>query len=291
MIDSGVSTNPGTLQPLAAEAVSSGQKLIVPGRTEPTEVVETAVEHDDFGVPALVLATLETGETVRIAAGSTVQAALPENHAVSTADVGSPEALIAQAAAVHPESPRVHELADRLAKGVNFKSGSNLQDIRDLALTLFVDLADAGNALRICNLLTDLPFDGNFGRWKWIEGCLALAAHLTYDDADPSRSEAYVASLRAADHAELDPLRNKLAAAMRQRQLNEPNLYDPEIARSAGAGTATAEKEWRTLRLVTLLHLRAHGGSETLAADVLDRRVANELLAIRSLKARLGGSG
>lgn len=278
MIDSDVQAS---VQPLAAEAVTAGRRLVLPGGERISEVVDTVVERDDFGVPAIIVATLASGEKVRMAAGSTVQAEAAEDLPTIFADEGSPEALIAHAAAVHPESARVQELAERLTRGVNFKSGSSLQDIRDLAMTLYVDLSDAPNALRVCDLLTDQPFDGNFGRWNLIEGCLALAAHLTANDADASRSAAYSAALRTADDAETDPLKAKLAAAVRQRQLNEPNLYDREIARAAN--NPASEKDWRDLRLTVLLYLRAHGGSETLSADALDRRIGNELSAIRAL--------
>ena len=286
MIDSDVDSR---VQPLAAEAVSAGRKILLPGGERTSEVVETAVEHDDFGVPAIVVATLESGETVRIATGSTVQAEAPDELAHIVTDEGSPEALVAHVAAIHAESPRVNELAERLTRGVNFKSGSSLQDIRDLALTLYVDLSDATSALRVCDLLTDQPFDGNFGRWNLIEGCLALAAHLTQDDGDGSRAAGYSAALRTADDAETDPLKAKLAAAVRQRQLNEPNLYDREIARSTK--DPAAEKDWRGLRLTVLLYLRAHGGSETLGAEALDRRIGHELLAIRALNGKTAASG
>ncbi|WP_323960189.1 hypothetical protein GC088_01655 [Arthrobacter sp. JZ12] len=285
MIDSDVDAR---VQPLAAEALSAGRRLLLPGGERTAEVVDTAVEHDDFGVPAVVVVTLESGETLRIATGSTVQVEPAEEMPLITADEGSPEALVAHVAAIHPESPRVQELAERLTRGVNFKSGSNLQDIRDLALTLYVDLSDPASALRVCDLLTDQPFDGNFGRWNLIEACLALAAHLT-SESDPSRAAAYSAALRTADDAETDPLKAKLAAAVRQRQLNEPNLYDREIARASD--DPAVEKDWRGLRLSVLLYLRAHGGSETLSPEALDRRIGHELLAIRALGVRLSTSG
>lgn len=285
MIDSDVDAR---VQPLAAEALSAGRRLLLPGGERTGEVVDTAVEHDDFGVPAVVVVTLESGESLRIATGSTVQVEPAEEMPLIIADEGSPEALVAHVAAVHPESPRVQELAERLTRGVNFKSGSNLQDIRDLALTLYVDLSDPASALRVCDLLTDQPFDGNFGRWNLIEACLALAAHLT-SESDPSRAQRYSAALRTADDAETDPLKAKLAAAVRQRQLNEPNLYDREIARASD--DPAVEKDWRGLRLSVLLYLRAHGGSETLSPEALDRRIGHELLAIRALGVRLSTSG
>ncbi len=270
-------------RPLPAEAVAAGQRIALPDGTGYTEVTGVEVESDDFGVPALVVASLAGGGTLRLASGSIVSveaAGTPVAPAVA-ADDGSPEELVAQVAALHAGSPRVAELAERLARGINFKSGSNLQDLHDLALTLFVDRGDAAGALKTADLLTGLGFDGNFGRWKWVESALAMAAYLTRDD-EP-RSAAYSAALRVADEAETDPLRAKLNAQMRQRQLNNPNLYDPEILRATAAGDRAAEKDWRVLRLGALLYLRAHGGSETLAREVLDRRIANELNAVAAL--------
>ncbi|MHA7274729.1 DUF6707 family protein [Arthrobacter sp. TMT4-20] len=277
---------PTRIRRVGAEAVTAGHHIIGPAGADPAEVVETDIETDDFGTPAVVVATLESGDTLRIAAGSQVQITVDDGAPVVgaiPAQDGTPEAVIAHAVSVHPESAQLQGLADRLTKGVNFKSGSNLQDVHDLAVSLLVDFADAANALRVCDLLTPLPFDGNFGRWKWIEGALALASYLAYDDGDVARSEAYSASLRTADDAETDPLKAKLAAAVRQRQLNAPNLYDPEISRAAAAGDAAVERAWRVVRLSSLLYLRSHGGSETLTADELTRRIHNELVAIRAL--------
>ena len=57
-----------------------------------------------------------------------------------------------------------------------------------------------------------------------------------------------------------------MKAKVRQRSLNEPNLYDKEIFRSIDNSNHEAEREWRLLRLESLLFLRAHGGSETIGA-------------------------
>ncbi|MBE0008208.1 MULTISPECIES: DUF6707 family protein [unclassified Arthrobacter] len=280
------SRKPTRVRRLNAEAVAAGHHIIGPAGTEAAEVVETVIETDDYGTPAVVVATLDSGQTLRIATGSQVQVAVDEREVAAgsiPAQDGTPEAVIAHVVSVHPESEHLQGIAERLTRGMNFKSGSNLQDVHDLALSLLVDFADAANARRVCDLLTELPFDGNFGRWKWIEGALALASYLAFDDGDADRADAYSASLRTADDAETDPLKAKLAAAVRQRQLNAPNLYDPEINRAAAAGDTKAEKDWRVVRLTVLLYLRSHGGSETLTADELARRIHNELVAIRAL--------
>jgi hypothetical protein len=281
-----VEKNSMQTRPLPAEAVAAGQRIALPGGSGYAEVSAVEVESDDFGVPAVVIASLADGGTLRIASGSAVSVEAAPGAPVApavAADDGSPEELVAQVAALHVGSARVTELAERLARGINIKSGSNLQDLHDLALTLFVDRGDTDGALRTADLLTGLGFDGNFGRWKWIESALAMAAYLTREDE--ARSAAYSEALRVADEAETDPLRAKLNARVRQRQLNDPNLYDPEILRATAAGDRKAEKDWRVLRLGALLYLRAHGGSETLAREVLDRRIANELSAVAGLSA------
>lgn len=277
---------PTLVRRVSAEAVTAGHQIITPASPEPTEVVATDIENDDFGTPSVVVATLDSGDTLRIATGSQVQIAVDDEAGAGSipAQDDTPEAIIAHAVSVHPEGAELQGIAERLSNGVNVKSGSNLQDVHDLALSLLVDYADATNALRVCDLLTPLPFDGNFGRWKWIEGALALASYLAYDDGDTARADTYSASLRSADDAETDPLKAKLAAAVRQRQLNAPNLYDPEIGRAATAGDQAAEKDWRVVRLTALFYLRSHGGSETLMTQELTRRIHNELVAIRALQ-------
>ena len=273
-----------------AELLSPGQKLVPgDGAAAPlAPVAGTSLEDDDFGTPALVIVKLEDGETVRLAYASSVRVLAP-------APEGSPSDAVRQipseednaaeilsaAAAAHPENAAVQEITSRLERGLNVKSGSNLQDVRDLAHLLFVDLGDADNALKVCNIITGLPFDGNFGRWNWIQGTLALAAHITHEAGDDESAAAYSQAVRAADASETDPLKAKLAAELLQRQLNEPNLYDREIHRAAEAGNADSEREWRILRLNSLLYLRAHGGSQTLSDAELERRIRTELIAVR----------
>ncbi|NKX51668.1 hypothetical protein HER39_14065, partial [Arthrobacter deserti] len=79
-----------------------------------------------------------------------------------------------------------------------------------------------------------------------------------------------------------DPFRAKMNATVRQRQMNEPNLYDKEIHRAMAAVDKAAERDWRVLRLGVLVFLRAHGGSETLDPPELAWRIRNELVAIRA---------
>ncbi|BBE21543.1 hypothetical protein MN0502_04260 [Arthrobacter sp. MN05-02] len=278
------------LRAVPVEVLAAGDVLALPDGEETAEVTAVEVENDDFGVPALVLATVAGGRRVSIATGSMVYlepADAELGASAVAADHGSPEALVAQIAQVHADSGAIQEIAGRLARGINLKSGSNLQDLHQLALALFVDEGDTAAALTVADLLAELPFDGNFGRWKWIEGGLAIAAYLTRHDQ--ARSDRYSAAIRAADDAETDPLRAKTAAMYRQRQLNEPNVYDPEILRASSAGTIDVERDWRVLRIGVLLYLRAHGGSETLSRDVLERRIAAELAAVGSLNAQLAG--
>jgi hypothetical protein len=282
--------NRAGLRTVPAETLAVGDILALPGVDDSAEIVELTVDDDDFGVPALVRAVVTGGRTVAIATGSMVYVDPADTSlAVSAvaADHGSPEELVAQIAQAHPESTVIQGIAGRLARGINLKAGSNLQDLYQLALALFIDEGDTASALTLAELLAAQPFDGNFGRWKWIEGGLAIAAYVTRHDA--ARSARYSAAIRAAEEAETDPLRAKTAAMYRQRQLNEPNVYDPEIVRASAAGKSDVERDWRVLRIGVLLFLRAHGGSETLTGDALERRIAAELAAVAALDAELAG--
>lgn len=266
---------------IPAGSVTAGHQVQL-GDGRRGRVLDSRVEYDDFGTPALVVADLEDGGQLRIAFGSTVTvsggADIP---ALIPADEATPEGVVAAVAVVYPDEPVLQRCAERLSRGLNFKSGSSLQDVRDLAHILFLDVGDEKRALQVADLITDQPFDGNFGRWTWIEQCLALAAQITRSFGDDARAARYATALRSADDAETDPLKAKVSAELRQRRLNEPNLYDREIARAAANVDQKAERDWRLLRLGVLMYLRAHGGSETLSDAELGRRINNELVAVR----------
>ena len=344
--------------------LQSGDHLLLPDGNRSAEIQRIDVETDDFGTPAMVLATLTGGGGLRIAASSTVlivgaaatteeptvkdagsplppepagdasgipvdaksgaggqdrtgqdrsgqdrggqdrgvDAAAPaavvvsplppvppaasgpseEDLALIPALEGTPESVVQAVAEAHPNSAGVLLLSERLAKGINTKSGSCLKDLRDLAQELFIILKDAESALAVADLLTVLPFDGNRGRWASVEASLALSSYICRQLGQEERATVYEKFLRAPDAMETDPFKARINAKVRQRSLNEPNLYDKEIFRSMDNSNPDAEREWRLLRLEALLFLRAHGGSETIGAPELDRRIGNELESVRS---------
>jgi hypothetical protein len=194
----------------------------------------------------------------------------------------TPESVVEAAAEAHPDALGVLLLSDRLTKGINTKSGSCLKDLSDLAHELFVVLKDADNALAVADLLTVLPFDGNPGRWSSVEAALALASYICRQRGETERAAVYEKFLRAPDAMETDPFKARINAKVRQRSLNEPNLYDKEIFRAIDNSNPDAEREWRLLRLEALLFLRAHGGSQTLGVPELERRIGNELDSVRA---------
>lgn len=332
-----------------AGSLQSGDHLLLPDGNRSAEIQRVDVETDDFGTPAMVLATLTGGGGLRIAAASTVlilEAAAeadaapaedagsplqlvepatdddgaraetaepdgsqePDGGAAAAAVVvpplppvppvvsgpseedlalipaleGTPESVVEAAAAAHPKSVGVLLLSERLAKGINTKSGSCLKDLNDLAQELFIILKDAKSALAVADLLNVLPFDGNRGRWSSVEASLALSSFICRQLGRADRAAVYEKFLRAPDAMETDPFKARINAKVRQRSLNEPNLYDKEIFRSMDNSNPDAEREWRLLRLEALLFLRAHGGSETIGAPELDRRIGNELESVRS---------
>ncbi|MDP9982690.1 hypothetical protein J2W14_002082 [Pseudarthrobacter oxydans] len=336
--------------------LQSGDHLLLPDGNRSAEIQRVDVETDDFGTPAMVLATLTGGGGLRIAASSTVlivgaagteeptaaeagsplpshepaadaatdaagsqssvagslpagvqgedlpeEAAAPavvvpplppvppaasgpseEDLALIPALEGTPESVVQAVAEAHPNSAGVLLLSERLAKGINTKSGSCLKDLSDLAQELFIILKDAESALAVADLLNVLPFDGNRGRWASVEASLALSSYICRQLGQEERAAVYEKFLRAPDAMETDPFKARINAKVRQRSLNEPNLYDKEIFRSMDNSNPDAEREWRLLRLEALLFLRAHGGSETIGAPELDRRIGNELESVRS---------
>jgi hypothetical protein len=207
---------------------------------------------------------------------------VPEELALIPEPNGTPEAVVQAAVANHKGKNGVQVLAERLAKGINTKSGSCLRDLSNLAFDLCIILRDPDNALAVADLLNVLPFDGNPDRWASIERALALSSFICREGGQTERAAVYEKLLRAHESEETDPFKARIAAKVRQRALNEPNLYDKEIFRAIDNGNHEAEREWRFLRLESLLFLRAHGGSETLGEEELGRRIGIELDAVRA---------
>lgn len=353
-----------------AGSLRAGDHLILPDGNRSAEIHRVDVETDDFGTPAMVLATLSGGGVLRIAAGSLVRVTddaepgtpasdggapgtptpsaadapeptapgapelpasgpspepdeaapdrtgsdgnrsaeiEPDNTAAAAAVVppqpvappavsgpseadlalipapdGTPESVVEAAAEAHPGAVGVLLLSERLAKGINTKSGSCLKDLSDLAHELFVTLKDPDNALAVADLLNVLPFDGNPDRWASVEAALALSSYICRQLGQDQRAGIYEKLLRAPEAMETDPFKARINAKVRQRSLNEPNLYDKEIFRSIDNANPDAERDWRLLRLEALLFLRAHGGSETIGAAELERRIGNELESVRA---------
>ncbi|MFP3579918.1 DUF6707 family protein [Arthrobacter sp. SIMBA_036] len=299
----------GDLQP--------GDFVFPPGDGPAEEIRGVEVQNDDYGVPALVLVTTVDGGTVRIAVGSNVPVGDPDSstsagpetgtraaaavavpprpeappaHTGPTAEEmalipqpdGTPEAVVRAAAAGHQGKSGVQVLAERLAKGINTKSGSCLRDLSDLAFDLCIVHRDPDHALAVADLLNVLPFDGNLDRWASIERALALSSFICREAGQGDRASVYEKLLRAPESQEEDPFKALINARVRQRGLNEPNLYDKEISRAIDSGNSEAEREWRFLRLESLLFLRAHGGSKTIDEGELSRRIGNELEAVRA---------
>jgi uncharacterized protein DUF6707 len=233
-----------------------------------------AVPPAQTGPPAVVVPPLPATTPVVIGPSAEDLALIPEPS-------GTPESVVEAVAEAHPDSVGVQLLADKLVKGINTKSGSCLKDLSDLAHELFIMLKDAEAALMVADLLNVLPFDGNPGRWASVEASLALSSYVCRQTGHKDRAAVYEKLLRAPDNQETDPFKARMQARVRQRSLNEPNLYDKEIFRSIDNSNHEAEREWRLLRLESLLFLRAHGGSQTISGSELERRIANELESVR----------
>ncbi|MFH5879840.1 DUF6707 family protein [Arthrobacter sp. NA-172] len=250
------------------------------------EAAVTASEAPDGGtpdggdapaeaVPAVVVPPLpETAPTVSGPSAAEF-ALIPE-------PTDSPENVVAAAAEAHPGRNGITVLSERLVKGINTKSGSCLRDVSDLAHDLFIELRDPDHALAVADILNVLPYDGNRDRWMSVERSLALSSFICRELGKTERAGVYDQLLQAPDTLETDPFKARINAKVRQRELNEPNLYDKEIFRSIDNGNRDAEREWRLLRLETLLFLRSHGGSDTIGIGELDHRIVNELEAVRA---------
>lgn len=272
----GVSSQVKVLAPGSAglAAVTEGTPLRSPGEPD-GGTPSPADNHPVTGTGAVVVPPLPP-------AAPAISGPTDDDLAAIPSPQGPPESVIEDVAARHQGADGVVLLTDKLAKGINTKSGSCLKDLSELAHELYIVRKDSEGALAVADLLNVLPFDGNPGRWTSVEATLALSAYICRQSGQDPRAEVYEKLLRAPDTQETDAFKARMQAKVRQRSLNEPNLYDKEIFRAIDNSHHDAEREWRLLRLESLLFLRAHGGSETIGGPELERRIANELEAVRS---------
>lgn len=263
-VGDGVPAGPGAEAPVDA-----------PAEAEPDTSSPAEAEADAPAEPAVVVPPRPETPPTYTGPSAEELALIPEPD-------GTPEAVVRAAAADHKGKNGVQVLAERLAKGINTKSGSCLRDLSDLAFDLCIVLRDPDHALAVADLLNVLPFDGNLDRWASIERALALSSFICREAGQSERAAVYEKLLRAPESQEEDSFKARINARVRQRSLNEPNLYDKEIFRAIDNGNHEAEREWRFLRLEALMFLRAHGGSKTIGEEELARRIGNELESVRA---------
>lgn len=298
MSDGGAEVAPiagGYLRHLKAQDVRPGDSFLT-RRGEPAPAVaSTRVVRDDFGTPALVIATLVGGREVRIAHGSVIRVRTdrPEevkaaaDTAFSPVDAGSPESRIVAVGQRHLDDAELTATAARLSHGLNLRSGAQLEDVFGMAERMYLLHEDVEGTLTTLGLLTNLPWDGAVGRWKSIQAALGLAALILREDGDHITAANLGSRLKEADEVPSEPGRAARVLEVRQRQLDEPQLYDREISRALQARDAEAEFRWRRARFAQLLYLRGRGGSQTLTDQDLDSRIHRELGTLRQLAKRL----
>jgi len=281
----------GYLRHLKAQEVQPGDSFLTRrGETAPS-VASVRTVRDDFGTPALVIATLEGGREVKIAHGSVIRVRTdrPEvrraaaDTAFSPVDEGSPESRIVAVGQRHPDDEELVATTARLSRGLNLRSGSHLEDVYAMAERLYLLHEDVEGALAALGLLTNLPWDGAVGRWKSIQAALGLAALILREEGEHIAAANLGMHLLDADEVPSEPGRAARVLEVRQRQLNAPPLYEREISKALQGRDAASEYQWRRARFATLLYLRARGGSETLSDADLDSRIARELGTLREL--------
>lgn len=278
------------LRHLKAQDVSPGDMFLTRrGQTAPP-VASLRTMRDDFGTPALVVATLEDGREVKIAYGSVIRVRTDRadqqpqlDTSFSATDAGTPEARIVGVGKRHLDDVELTTTCARLSHGLNLRSGAHLEDVLDVAERLYLLHEDNEGALQALGLLTNLPWDGAVGRWKSIQAGLGLASQILREEGDHITAANLGKRLLEADEVPNEPGRAAKVLEVRQRQLNEPQLYDREIARALQTNDPTAELKWRRARWTTLLYLRARGGSETLTETDLQSRIAREVGTVREL--------
>jgi hypothetical protein len=113
-----------------------------PAEAEPDTSSPAEAEADAPAGPAVVVPPRPETPPAYTGPSAEELALIPEPD-------GTPEAVVRAAAAQHKGKNGVQVLAERLAKGINTKSGSCLRDLSDLAFDLCIVLRDPDHALAV----------------------------------------------------------------------------------------------------------------------------------------------
>lgn len=157
---------------------------------------------------------------------------------------------------------------ERAAKNFRWTVSRSLENSMYLAYYSFV-FGRHGDALEVCEFLSQFQFAGDFQLWGWIEKTVVLQSRLLRSLDRLQEATECVTRIRAAGF-----VGTRLSGSLLDTRNLEIAILD---------GNKTAERDWRAIRLTELCTVIELGGSEELPIPTLEIMFQENLLRLQEL--------
>lgn len=157
----------------------------------------------------------------------------------------------------------------RILKKCSFQSSKDLSNVTELALWLYI-YGFYDEVIKVCDLIKDVPFTGNYTLWDNVDAALCIKARLLRERGKVKESQEIIQLVNEHRHPEL--YINGLEWFTKTLDINiESNLKD---------NFKTAAREWRLIKLKAAIKYREAGNYPL--SDEYFEDVIKELMSILS---------
>ncbi|MFD1886687.1 DUF6707 family protein [Paenibacillus wenxiniae] len=161
-----------------------------------------------------------------------------------------------------------------------------LQTLSELGWLLYAQGENTA-AYEIAKPLSQVPFDGNYNRWTWLEHANVLLALVApAEQAEEARQHAITAIEEAVRTGKKDIVQVK--KQVHKRFLNGETLDTDAIQRNVDEGNRTDEAARRLILLKSLRKIELLGGSKAYPAERAAQEAEEQIEAVRQIAAEVG---
>ncbi|ELY2798495.1 hypothetical protein SNN58_004271 [Cronobacter dublinensis] len=133
-------------------------------------------------------------------------------------------------------------------------------------------------AMVVCDQLANLKFNNDYDYWAWIEYALCLRVELSSKFGDSEKEQDSVSLMKEVLHSGGAIVR-KIKNQVHERFMNGEGVNVDE----AGNMEPDTEFEYRMIYVMKLLKIKAFGGSEFFASNLIDAEVTKNIQLMQSI--------
>jgi hypothetical protein len=143
----------------------------------------------------------------------------------------------------YPKSKQIKQHANSLKNGFSLNSSKDLENICLLSYWLYILENNMELSLKVCKIVQEETFDGNYNKWTWLEGIYQLCAYLTKEN----ERNFYIKKLKSPVEILNEDKKISLYKKTVERRLNDTSLYFKEIQTAIEKKDVGSEMNWRQL--------------------------------------------